>query len=139
MPIMPHNTTCAMLNCKEPRSKMNSYCAAHGGREYGNPRQTDERYRTKAWQSIRARQLSTQPLCQACLLAGRVCAAEHVDHVFPWVAVGERAFLRNLFQSLCQPCHSHKTAQERKGIIEHYGPRLLLYGLEDYGSVVGCG
>jgi 5-methylcytosine-specific restriction endonuclease McrA len=48
--------------------------------------------------------------------------AKHVDHVFPWRQVGKHAFLHNIFQSLCGPCHSYKTGQEKHGMIEHYTP-----------------
>lgn len=62
--------------------------------------------------------------------------AEHVDHLFPWNVVGGESFLRNIFQSLCQPCHSHKTGLEQRGVIEHYDGEVVTYAPEDYGSVM---
>jgi hypothetical protein len=56
--------------------------------------------------------------------------------LFPWVTVGGESFLNNIFQSLCQPCHSHKTGQEQKGIIEHYDGEVNTYSIEDYGFVL---
>ena len=120
MPTYPSNTKCSELGCKEPRSKLNSYCTKHGGKDNLETRQTDSIYQTPAWRSVRQRQLSIQPLCQACLSRGRVKAAQHVDHVFPWKHIGKHAFLHNIFQSLCHADHSHKTAQERKGNYLHW-------------------
>ena len=83
-------------------------------------RETDSIYQTPAWRTVRQRQLSIQPLCQACLTRGKVEQAQHVDHVFPWKAIGKHAFLNNIFQSLCHADHSHKTGQERKGNYLHW-------------------
>jgi len=137
MPTLPSNTLCAAFNCKELRSRMNTFCLAHGGKDSSPPTLDHAHYRSPAWRSIRRRQLSLQPLCQACLTRGHVCAAEHVDHLFPWRAIRDGAFLNNIFQSLCQPCHSHKTGQEQKGIIEHYKDgNTIAYVLGDYAFVM---
>ena len=136
MPTIPSNTKCAEFNCKEQRSRLNSFCLAHGGKDLMPPRLSDKRYQSPAWRSIRRRQLSVQPLCQACFTRGHICAAEHVDHVFPWNVVGGESFLINIFQSLCQPCHSHKTALEQRGTIEHYDEVILTYSVEDYGATM---
>ncbi len=116
MPYAPFNTRCSELGCKEPRSKLNSFCLSHGGKEY-TVKESDGKYKTPAWKSIRKRQLSLQPLCQACLTQGKIEIAKHVDHVFPWRQMGEHAFLHNIFQSLCPECHSYKTGKERHGIF----------------------
>lgn len=140
MPILPTNSLCAELNCKELRNGASSFCQAHGGKQTKAPRLTDKHYQSPAWRSIRRRQLSTQPLCQACLTRGHICAAAHVDHLFPWNVIGGESFLRNIFQSLCQPCHSHKTGQEHKGIIEHYvADKVVVYAVEDYSFVLANG
>lgn len=136
MPTLPSNTLCAAFNCKEQRSRLNSFCILHGGKDSMPPRLSDQKYQSPAWRSIRRRQLSTQPLCQACLTRGHICAAVHVDHLFPWNAVGGESFLHNIFQSLCQPCHSHKTALEQRGTIEHYGDEVTTYAVEDYGAAM---
>ena len=119
MPYAPFNTRCAELGCNEPRSKLNGYCSQHGGKEYVL-RDTDSQYKTPAWKSIRKRQLSLYPLCQGCMSRGKIEAAKHVDHVFPWRRIGEHAFLHNIFQSLCPECHSHKTGQEKHGVYLYY-------------------
>ena len=126
MPSVPTQKTCLELGCTNPRSKYNGFCINHGGRDVNTQTPTDERrafnseYQTKFWRVLRITQLSRQPLCQSCLTRGIVTQAEHVDHVFPWARIGLAAFKRNLFQSLCQSCHSHKTHMEGKGYAIHY-------------------
>ena len=121
MPYAPFNSVCRELGCKQPRSKLNSFCADHGGLDHTNHGK-DNAYSDPAWRTIRRGQLSKQPLCQSCLTKGHVASAVHVDHVFPWRHIGQDAFLNNIFQSLCHECHSYKTGQERKGIYIHYKP-----------------
>ena len=105
----------------------------HGGREYTDSK--DSVYSSPLWKATRKRQLSLQPLCQACLSQGIITAAQHVDHVFPWRQIGKEAFTRNLFQSLCQEHHSYKTGKEKHGIIIHWveGKETTLT-LEDYAA-----
>ena len=136
MPTVPTSTKCAALNCKEQKSRFNSFCIEHGGKDALPTRLSDKHYQSPAWRSIRRRQLSIQPLCQACLPRGHVCSAEHVDHLFPWNVIGGESFLKNIFQSLCQPCHSHKTALEQRSIIEHYDNEVITYDLNDYSYVL---
>ena len=119
MPYAPFNNVCRELGCKNTRSKLNSFCLEHGGLQHTNEGK-DNAYSNPAWRTIRRIQLSKQPLCQSCLTRGHIASALHVDHVFPWRHIGDHAFINNLFQSLCHECHSHKTAQERQGIYEHY-------------------
>jgi 5-methylcytosine-specific restriction protein A len=136
MPVYPTNSKCAELGCKEPRSKLNSYCAKHGGIEY-TAREKDSFYQTPAWRTVRRRQLSIQPLCEACLSRGRIEQAAHVDHVFPWRHIGQHAFLSNIFQSLCHADHSHKTALEQRGEYTHYTANgEKVYTKDDYAYVL---
>jgi 5-methylcytosine-specific restriction protein A len=135
MPTYPKNSKCSHLGCKNPRSKLNSFCSEHGGKE-SLVRDYDAAYNTPAWRQIRQGQLSKHPLCQACLIEGRVTLALHVDHVFPWRQIGEQAFRRNIFNSLCQGHHSHKTALERKGIFECYRDKVEQFTDADYARVV---
>jgi len=137
MPVYPHNQLCAELNCKQLRTRLNSFCLDHGGKDNIVPRETDSIYQTPAWRTIRQRQLSIQPLCQACLSRGKIEIAQHVDHVFAWKHIGKHAFLRNIFQSLCKADHSHKTGIEKQGKYIHYtadGERE--YAVTDYSYVV---
>lgn len=137
MPSIPTNTTCQQLGCKEPRSKYNTYCLTHGGKDTlaaaSNRRHANTMYQSTAWRIMRQGQLSVQPLCQACLIDGRVNQANHVDHVFRWQHIGREAFYNNLLQSLCQEHHSHKTGLENHGIYEHYTHTgIQKYNLSDY-------
>ena len=137
MPTYPRNNQCSELGCKEPRSRLNSYCEKHGGIDNLPRRETDSVYQTPAWKTVRQRQLSMQPLCQACLSRGIVEQAQHVDHVFAWKHIGKHAFLNNIFQSLCHADHSTKTGLEKQGIYTHYaheGERA--YTKDDYAYVV---
>lgn len=124
MPILPSNSKCSELGCKDHRSKFNTYCMNHGGRNSYNDSdsrtESNSMYQSAQWKQTRVVQLSRQPLCQSCLCEGRVTAANHVDHVFPWTKIGKYAFSRNLFQSLCIHCHSAKTVHEQRGIYLHY-------------------
>lgn len=136
MPYLPSNNKCSHLGCKNPRSKLNSLCLEHGGKDWSKT-ESASIYQTPAWRSIRMRQLSIQPLCQACLLDGHVEMGEHVDHVFAWKHFGAKAFLHNVFQTLCQAHHSHKTAVEQQGKYEHYAQEgLKVYTEHDYNTVV---
>jgi len=137
MPTLPTNSKCSTLGCKDNRSKYNTFCINHGGRNSYNDSdsraESNSMYQSKQWKQTRTVQLSKQPLCQACLCVGRITAANHVDHVFAWNKVGKFAFYRNLFQSLCVNCHSAKTAQEQRGVYVHYveaGP--IEYTKNDY-------
>ena len=139
MPTVPKQVKCAHLGCKEHRSKLNTYCIEHGGLDHTAHNDSDNSYSTVQWRKIRALQLSRQPLCQSCLLRGRVETANHVDHLFPWKRIGYRAFTRNIMQSLCLECHSHKTGLERQGKCQHYDKDgLKVYTIEDYGAVVAA-
>ncbi|CAB4132465.1 HNH endonuclease [uncultured Caudovirales phage] len=143
MPIMPSNAKCASLGCKHNRSRLSTFCLEHGGRDTYTIKQTKDRrdfnsmYDSKGWKTLRAGQLSKQPLCQSCILMGHVRSAIHVDHVFSWSSIGKEAFFRNVFQSLCSECHSHKTALERMNVYRHYSAKEIDYHLEDYSAVMG--
>ena len=140
MPTLPTYTKCAELGCKETRGKYNSFCAIHGGvkKISVERKQLDSMYQTPFWKAKRKTELSKHPLCASCLCKGRVSPANHVDHVFPWSVIGQEAFMRNLFQSLCNECHSYKTGQEQKGHIIHYlDGQETLYTLQDYSRKVG--
>jgi len=65
------------------------------------------------WRRLRAWYLAQHPLCVECERAGRVVAAQEVDHVTPISAGGARLDPENL-QALCTPCHSRKTFAESR-------------------------
>lgn len=141
MPTIPKQSKCASLGCKNPRTNFSSFCVPHGGKDkYYYQRDKDKRkesadkYNSKQWKVFRQIQLSKHPICAGCKANGFITSAQHVDHVFPWTQIGEHAFLHNIFQSLCQSCHSSKTQLEQQGIYKHYG--IKDYTQEDYRVVV---
>jgi 5-methylcytosine-specific restriction protein A len=139
MPTVPTNSKCSHLGCNTLRSRYSSFCLQHGGRDTQLTYRSEERdkahsfYLTAQWQRHRARQLSRQPLCEACFSRGIITGATEVDHLFPWRQIGPKAFYHNLFQSLCHDCHSHKTQQEKKGKVLWYGGgEPMTYQVNDY-------
>lgn len=143
MPTVPFYTRCAELGCNNPRSSKNRFCLQHGGRNKWDSTHntTPDRkafnamYDTKQWKHARIAQLTRQPLCQACLLNDVVTEAKHVDHLFPWASIGKEAFTRNILQSLCHECHTHKTHLEQRGICRMYGAVAQDYTLADWARV----
>lgn len=144
MPSIPKYTKCSVLGCKNSKSRFNSFCMEHGGRDTYNHtkynaseerKASNEKYQSRQWQKLRKIQLSKQPLCQACLIDNVVTPAKHVDHVFPWMQIEATAFYYNLFQSLCHSHHSEKTALEQRGIYRHYAEVIKDFTKEDYARV----
>lgn len=140
MPSIPKITKCATLRCESPRVEGSAHCEAHGGR----PKLSAQRmahnapYKSAAWAQIRSAQLSRAPLCERCKMDGRITAAVQVDHIFPWSVIGGESFRRNLFASLCTPCHSLKTAAERRGVFERYTENgVIQYTASDYRRILG--
>jgi 5-methylcytosine-specific restriction protein A len=133
MPSIP-KTQCAEYQCKAESIKGSIYCVDHAPtlKTSEDRKAFSAHYKTSAWQSIRNRQLSTQPLCQACLIDKQITSANHVDHVFPWSAIGEQAFKRNIFQSLCETHHGVKSGLEKKGVYRHYLEAVKDYTKQDY-------
>jgi 5-methylcytosine-specific restriction protein A len=133
MPTIPRHQ-CDEYQCKAPSVKGSRYCETHTQSKAPTvDRQAfNAKYKTAAWEGIRARQLSANPLCAACLLSGRITQANHVDHVFPWAAIGAQAFTRNLFQSLCPECHGIKSGLEKRGVFRHYTDKAHDYTAHDY-------
>ena len=133
---MPSSPTpqCDEYQCKAPSVKGSRYCLTHTPSKAPTieRRAFNAQYKSAAWEKTRARQLSACPLCAACLIEGRVTAANHVDHVFPWAAIGPHAFTRNLFQSLCPECHGIKSGLEKRGVFRHYTDKANDYAVGDY-------
>lgn len=139
MPSVPKSLKCEALRCTADRLTGSAYCEAHGSRHKASPDRlrSNNEYKLRLWEAIRIRQLSTQPLCQSCLLNQQITPAVAVDHVFNWKAINPEAFRFNLFQSLCISCHSQKTAQEKKGIYIHYdSDQAREYTAQDYSQLM---
>jgi 5-methylcytosine-specific restriction protein A len=144
MPSVPYYSKCNSLGCKNPKSRYNSYCMDHGGKDRHllpahksfKRKEFNDMYQTKQWRIQRQIQLSQHPLCAGCLSKGKIAQAQHIDHIFPWSKISPEAFYINLFQSLCQSCHSSKTALEQKGVYRRYGIPHRDYRIHDYQLVV---
>jgi 5-methylcytosine-specific restriction protein A len=145
MPTVPKPTQCQMLGCKEHRAKYGAYCLQHGGTNaYPSKRwnitngrkEAIAMYKSRHWQSMRAAQLSAHPLCVGCLSGGIVSQATQVDHLFPWQQIGDHAFFRNIFQSLCASCHASKTGMEKHDQCRRYGAPTEVFRVADYERVM---
>lgn len=140
MPYSPLNKKCSMLGCNNEKLHKSSYCELHSTKQkYVASKQRQDNnsmYQTQQWVKFRQIQLSKNPLCAGCLSSGVVTQAEHVDHVFAWTHIGKQAFYFNLFQSLCQSCHSSKTYLEKKRIYRRYGNPTIDYTKQDYMLVM---
>ena len=138
MPTFP-NDQCSEFGCKMPCVRGKSVCKEHASKNKltDNRKQFNKMYAMIAWDSVRQRVLSENPLCKSCQCLGYVNMASHVDHLFAWRVIGEHAFMHNVFQPLCPECHGIKSALEKKGIFRHYiQPDPIDYELGDYQRVI---
>ncbi|CAB4242207.1 HNHc domain containing protein [uncultured Caudovirales phage] len=125
-----------------PRSRLNRYCMRHGGRDENRFDQKHNRarpefnamYSSAFWIAHRQAHLSAHPLCAGCEAEGRSVPARVVDHVFAWSHIGQHAFRKNLFQSLCDAHHAEKGRLERQGIYRRWGATTRDYSASDYGK-----
>lgn len=70
---------------------------------------------TKRWEKARENYLARNPLCKRCLDAGRVTAAELVDHIEPVQSADDPGFYdEENWQSLCGGCHAVKTGEDKR-------------------------
>lgn len=145
MPTVPRQSKCQTLGCKNHRAKFGAHCLEHGGtdafpsKRYNittGRKEAMAMYKTKHWEGMRKAQLSAHPLCAGCLSGGRIVPAQQVDHIFPWQQIGDHAFFRNIFQSLCLHCHTSKTGMEKHGVFRKYGQPHEEFKVEDYERVM---
>ena len=145
MPTVPSSTVCSTLGCKNTKARFSSLCVEHGGRDTFNHKKYNDtkhrkeavsKYNSSQWRSFRQIQLSKHPICASCATEAVITPACHIDHVFPWSRLGDHAFIRNVFQSLCASCHTHKTQLEAKGIYRLYGTPNRDYIASDYHRVI---
>jgi len=68
-------------------------------------------YANRRWRRKRKHQLQREPLCRHCLNRGVIEPATEVDHIEPHKG-DKHKFWHGEVQSLCESCHSRKTAAE---------------------------
>ena len=68
-------------------------------------------YNTARWQRLRRLKLSSSPICEDCERIGIIRPAQAVDHRDPISAGGEPFPDLDKLASLCNSCHSAKTAR----------------------------
>lgn len=62
------------------------------------------------WQRFRLAVLAAEPLCRFCAAAGRIVAANEVDHIKTIADRPDLRLVRSNVRSLCKRCHSGRTA-----------------------------
>ncbi len=81
-------------------------------------------YCTSRWQQLRRVKLSTNPLCEHCIMIDVLTIADTVDHLVPISKGGEPFPPLEMLNSLCSSCHSAKTARgEEAGAVKTRKPR----------------
>jgi 5-methylcytosine-specific restriction protein A len=97
---------------------MPGYCEKHAKEAVGwNKSSTKSRHERgygSAWDAIRLRVLARDcGLCQPCYRAGRIHAAQEVDHIVSKAAGGTDD--ESNLQAIATACHRAKTIEERRG------------------------
>jgi 5-methylcytosine-specific restriction enzyme A len=73
------------------------------------------------WRKKSKAQLAKEPVCEMCLVHGRVTPATVADHVTPHRG-DEKLFWEGVLQSLCKHCHdSRKKQDEARGYATDIG------------------
>ena len=77
-------------------------------------------YSSARWRRVRKNQLAREPLCQRCLSFSLITPATVADHVLPHRGDPQLFWQHDNLQSLCNSCHSFKTNEENKGVLNDY-------------------
>jgi 5-methylcytosine-specific restriction enzyme A len=111
---------CGASRCPERIEVGQRYCLKHLQQRQRNTDKrrgsANQRGYDADWRRLRDWHITNKPLCEICLLGGRVTGADHVDHIEPFHGKNDPLRLdpKNL-QSLCKSCHSRKTVKEDGG------------------------
>lgn len=65
------------------------------------------------WRRVRLRHLQQHPLCLFCEADGRITPATDVDHIVSIAEAPEYRLDPTNLRSLCQSCHSRRTARDQ--------------------------
>lgn len=135
MPKAPRKP-CRYSGCKELVT--DGYCGQHKHKQeekvkierirYDNSRGTaSERGYDSRWTKYSKIYRMNNPLCVRCSEKGKVNLAECVDHIKPVENKNDPLFwLESNHQSLCNSCHSEKTAKEDGGFSNRKIERFCL-------------
>lgn len=86
-------------------------------------------YASTKWIKVRNAFRKANPLCNRCKAMGYTRSMEIVDHILPADDYPELIFDWGNLQSLCSPCHNHKTAKDtalRRGQrVKHLNQDLM--------------
>ena len=72
-------------------------------------------YKTKQWTKLRLYVLQRDHyLCVPCQKQQRITAATICDHIIPYEVDMAKGLDPSNLQSVCQPCHNRKTAEDKR-------------------------
>jgi 5-methylcytosine-specific restriction enzyme A len=116
MPQRPKKE-CAEPSCPKTIDHGQKYCDQHKFRlkEHEQRRGTSsERGYNSTWKKARDTYLKKHPFCEVCKKEGRLTWGTAVDHIVPVINGQQDPNLWNInnWESICQSCHSRKTAKE---------------------------
>ena len=123
MPYKP-NVPCKHPLCPELIEAGERFCPRHKQptSEYEKKRNSiNSKVYNTTWRKLRRVKLNNNPLCEICLAKGNVVQAGEVDHVKPVKEYPELMLCLKNLQSLCVTCHSKKTREENKKILNSMG------------------
>lgn len=71
-------------------------------------------YNNRRWRKVRAFKFKSNPLCEQCLLKGRVTEAQLIHHIIPIDVDPNLAYEYDNLMSLCHNCHGevHKNLHQ---------------------------
>lgn len=112
IPLLPVYAQPAESMPNLPTAKRRPYQPASAPKEYQAHAVRTLLYDTSAWRKLRKDHLRREPLCRACVAAGRTMPATVLDHITPVNEGGDFWDSQN-HQPLCASCHAAKSARER--------------------------
>lgn len=72
-------------------------------------------YNSKEWELLREQALLRDVgICVHCMKNGKITLADMVDHILPIKFYWEYRLTLDNLQSLCNPCHAVKTAEDKR-------------------------
>jgi len=88
-------------------------------------KKTNKFYGTSAWQRCRKQHKINNPLCKMCSDRGVTRLGIYIDHIIPININYDLRLDSTNLQNLCAKCHSHKTNQIDKQLLNSKEPKPL--------------